>query len=101
MKSITKKTFLAVAIALSCGVTSASAQIYVNVRPRHDVVVVRPVAPGPRHVWVDEDWRQDHGRYVYSGGYWAAPPRRGGAWVPGHWRDTPRGSVWIGGHWRY
>jgi hypothetical protein len=99
MQTIAKKMLLGVAIALTCGATTSSAQIYVSVHPRHDVVVRTP-APSPRHVWVDEEWRPQHGHYVYAGGYWAAPPRVGMVWVPGHWRDTRRGSIWIAGHWR-
>jgi len=100
MKNTMKTLVVASALALASGAQSASAQIYVNVRPRHEVIVARPAAPSPRHVWVDEEWRPAHGHYEYAGGYWAAPPRAGVVWVPGHWRDTRRGSVWIAGHWR-
>lgn len=99
MNTIMKKMILSTAIALAFGVTSASAQIYVSVHPTH-AVVVRTAPPSPRHVWVDEEWRPVHGHYEYVGGYWAAPPRYGMVWVPGHWRDTRRGAYWIPGHWR-
>ncbi len=100
MQNITKKMILGVAIALTCGSLSSSAQIFVSVRPRHDVIVERPAPPSPRHVWIDEEWRPNHGHYEYAGGRWEAPPRPGNQWRPGHWRDTPRGSVWVPGHWR-
>ncbi|MDR3678678.1 MAG: YXWGXW repeat-containing protein [Flavipsychrobacter sp.] len=100
MRNTAKAVFFALALtAVGTSVTS-SAQIYVNIRPRHEVIVARPAPPSPRHVWVEEEWRPNHGHYEYAGGYWAAPPRPGVVWVPGHWRDTPRGSVWIAGHWR-
>ncbi len=81
--------------------TAAEAQIYVHVRPvRPRVVVTRPVAPSPRHVWVDEDWVPAGRAYRWHGGYWAEPPRPAAVWVPGHWRHTRRGDYWIAGHWR-
>jgi hypothetical protein len=81
--------------------TAADAQIYVNIRPpRPRAVVVRPVAPSPRHVWVEEDWAPAGRGYRWRGGYWSAPPRQAAVWVPGHWRHTRRGDMWIPGRWR-
>src|ERR1700732_4865292 len=48
---------------------SAAAQIYVKIRPAPPVVV-RTVAPSPRHVWVEEEWKPGGNGYVYAGGYW-------------------------------
>ena len=79
--------------------SSASAQVYVNVRPTF-APVVRPAPPSPRHVWVDEDWEYRGGRYVSVGGHWVAPPRPGMAWVPGRWVHYRRGWQWRPGHWR-
>lgn len=79
---------------------TASAQIYVRIRPVAPVVV-RTAAPSPAHVWVGEEWEPRNGQYVYVGGHWAAPPRPGSVWVPGHWRRHDRnGEEWIRGHWR-
>lgn len=96
MKQIQKLFF---AIALSVAVSStASAQIYVDIRPSRPVYV-QPVAPGPGYVWIEEDWYPQGGRYVWRGGYWAAP-RAGYVYRPGHWRHSSRGHVWVGGQWR-
>jgi WXXGXW repeat (2 copies) len=79
---------------------SASAQVYVRVRPVAPVIV-RPVAPSPAHVWIDEEWEPRGGKYVYAGGHWAAPPHPGWMWVSGHWRrHGPEGEQWVRGHWR-
>jgi hypothetical protein len=94
-----KKMFLALAIIMVSGIVSAEAQIVVNVRPARPHYV-RTVRPGPRHVWVDEEWRPEGGHYVWAGGYWAEPPHPRAAWVPGHWRNTRGGSIWVPGHWR-
>jgi hypothetical protein len=86
---------------LTTGISlSASAQtIYVKVRPVAPVVV-RPVAPSPNHVWIAEEWKPNGGGYVYSGGYWAAPPHLGWVWIPGHWKKHEYGEYWVAGHWR-
>ena len=77
---------------------SASAQ-YVTVRPVPPAYA-RPMAPSPRHVWIDGEWAWRGGAYVYTNGYWAEP-RPGFVWVAGHWRDgRRRGWVWVPGHWR-
>lgn len=102
MNIIQKLSFATVfALAMGTAVTS-DAQLIVKIRPRAPrTVVVRPEAPSPRHVWVQEDWRENGGRYEYSGGHWVEPPRAGARWVPGHWKNTPRrGWVWKPGHWR-
>jgi hypothetical protein len=78
---------------------SAAAQIYVKIRPAPPVVV-RTVAPSPRHVWVEEEWRPNGNGYVYAGGYWAEPPHPGWIWIRGHWKRHERGDYWVPGHWR-
>jgi len=97
-KHLSKVAVLAVIIlAVSF---SASAQIYVKVRPVVPVVV-RPAPPSPVHVWIDEEWEPRGGTYVYVGGHWAAPPHPGYVWVPGHWRrHDVYGEAWVPGHWR-
>jgi hypothetical protein len=94
-----KKLLFLVAIALTYGAYSSSAQVYVNVRPPRPAVV-RIAAPSPRHVWVDEDWREDHGAYVYTGGRWEAPPHPGYRYHPGNWEHSEHGDRWRGGGWR-
>lgn len=100
MKKMSRALVLS-SLVMLCALSS-QAQIVVRVRPARParIVVRRPPPPSPNHVWIDEDWRLRGGRYVYSGGYWAAAPRPGAAWIPGHWANRPRGYVWIAGHWR-
>lgn len=87
--------------ALSLTISDAGAQVIVRVRPaRPRTVVVRPAAPSPAHVWVEEDWVGRGRRYRWHGGYWVAPPRNGVVWVPGHWEARRRGEVWVPGYWR-
>jgi hypothetical protein len=79
---------------------SASAQIYVKIRPVMPVVV-QTERPGPAHVWIGEEWREDGGNYTYAGGYWGAPPQAGYRWYPGHWNHHRRhGDQWVRGGWR-
>ncbi|XZF14751.1 hypothetical protein ACTHGU_01300 [Chitinophagaceae bacterium MMS25-I14] len=88
------------ALILTAAATDSNAQIYVRVRPpRPAVIVTRPAAPSPRHVWVDEDWTPQGRTYVWHGGYWAEPPHPGWRWRPGHWARRGRDSYWIAGHW--
>jgi hypothetical protein len=98
MKSI-QKVLIMLGVVLVFAANSASAQIYVNVRP---VVphYVRVEAPSPRHVWIDEEWEPRGGSYVFVGGHWALPPYPGGVWVGGHWGHHARGDYWVAGHWR-
>lgn len=94
------KSLIAGALFVSA-VSVADAQVYVRVRPAAPrVVIARPPAPSPRHVWVAEDWRAHNRGYRWQGGYWAAPPRPRAVWVPGHWEGRRRGNVWIPGYWR-
>ena len=79
--------------------STASAQIFVSVRPVH-AVVVRTAAPSPRHVWIDEDWQERDGRYEYNGGRWAEPPHEGYRYYPGHWDHNGNGHRWREGNWK-
>ena len=89
--------FTAIIIAVSF---SASAQIFVKIRPTPPVIV-RTAPPHPGYVWIDEEWTPRGGGYAYAGGYWAAPPHPGFFWVPGHWRRHGYdGEMWVPGHWR-
>jgi hypothetical protein len=96
-KQLMKLAFLAILVV--GGAVSASAQVYVNVRPTF-APVARPVAPGRTHVWIDEDWEYRGGRYVPVGGHWVMPPHPGWVWVPGRWVHARRGWQWRPGHWR-
>jgi len=68
MKGI-RRTFLALVVAMSCMSYQGNAQLIVNIRPARPVYV-RSAPPSPRHVWVDEEWREDHGHYAFAGGHW-------------------------------
>jgi hypothetical protein len=98
MKKYLSKLALLSVIALAVSFT-ASAQIYVKIRPSVPVIV-RPAPPSPTHVWIDEEWEPRGGTYVYAGGHWASPPHPGWAWIPGHWKREGRGEWWVKGHWR-
>ena len=77
---------------------SASAQIYVTVRPNAPVIV-RPLQPGPSYVWVNEEWEPYRDSYRYSAGHWASPPHAGYYRKNGYWKHTNKGHVWIKGDW--
>ena len=96
MKKYVNRIILAAALVVGFSFAS-SAQIVVRVRPAAPVIV-RPVAPSPRHVWVEGNWRARHGHYEYSQGYWSAP-RRGRHYIPGYWAPRRHGYVWIEGRW--
>jgi len=100
MKKLSKVLMLFIAVSAFTALKS-NAQIIVRVRPERprEVVVARPPAPSPRHVWVAEEWTNEGGQYVYHAGYWVLPPRPHAVWIAGHWGNRPRGYVWIAGHW--
>jgi hypothetical protein len=100
MKSkVVKLAFMAMLmVGVGSFTNTASAQVYVSVRPVWHPVV-RPVAPSPRHVWIDEEWAWRNGAYVAVGGYWAEPPHPGWIWYPGHWYHGGKGHRWYAGHW--
>jgi hypothetical protein len=102
MKSKVLKLALLVVVMIAAGsvANQASAQVYVSVRPVWHPVA-RPVAPSPRHVWIDEEWEARGGTYVAVGGHWAEPPHPGWVWVAGRWRHGPHGEWWVSGHWRH
>jgi len=96
-KHFSKLVILAVLVVASS--VSASAQVYVNVRPTY-THVVRPAPPSRAHIWVEEDWAYRGGRYEPVGGHWVMPPRPGSVWVPGRWVHARRGYQWMPGRWR-
>jgi hypothetical protein len=84
---------------LALAVNSAEAQHFVKAHPAARVVV-RPAAPSPRHVWVDDEWSWKGGAYVQVPGHWILPPHGRKAWVPGHWvTKHGHGDYWVAGHW--
>ena len=91
------KFLLFIGILFTASVESG-AQVIIKVRPA-PVVSVRPLAPGPRHVWVGGEYIWRGGSYVYVDGYWAEPPRRFRVWKDGHWKRRHGGWVWVPGHW--
>ncbi len=98
MKNIRKLWFI-LAIFILGAAFDSSAQVYIKVRPARPHYE-RRAAPGPRHIWVEEDWEPRGGTYVFVGGRWVEPPRPRAVWIAGHWVHRPRGWVWIRGHWR-
>ncbi|WP_183043536.1 YXWGXW repeat-containing protein [Alicycliphilus denitrificans] len=58
-----------------------------------------PVAPSPVHVWINGYWGWGGGRYAWTPGYWAVPPRPGYVWHPRRWDHGPRGWQQRGGRW--
>lgn len=96
MKKYIKSLIIAATLVVGFSFAS-SAQVLVSVRPAAPVVV-RPVAPSPRHIWIDGGWEVRGGHYVHTDGYWAAP-RRGRHWVAGYWAPRRHGYVWVPGYW--
>lgn len=99
MKKYISKIVCVMLLATGISLTS-TAQFVVKVRPEIRVVNPRPVAPGPKHVWVSGEYVWKDRDYVYHDGYWALPPEHRTRWVDGHWRHKRNGWVWIPGHWR-
>ena len=102
MKKLLSALFVFAFLVIGVGFTASaqSVSVYVKVRPVVPVMA-RPVAPSPNHVWIAEEWRPSGATYVYAGGYWAAPPKPGWMWIPGHWKRHEYGEYWVPGHWRH
>jgi WXXGXW repeat (2 copies) len=78
---------------------SASAQVYVKIRPAAPVVV-RSAQPDKSQVWINEEWEPNGGTYRYTGGHWATPSHPGYRWKQGHWRRHHKdGEEWVAGSW--
>ena len=78
---------------------SASAQVYVKIRPPAPVIL-RTAQPSPAHVWIDEEWQPDGRGYRYVGGHWVTPPQPGYIRKEGYWRHRPHlGEEWVPGSW--
>ncbi len=99
-RSLFLAAFATAALSLASS-AHAAARVYVQIGPPAAVVEVRPVAPGPHHVWIEGYHRWDGHAYVWVGGRWALPPGAYHTWVPGHWVHHPHhGWYWVEGHWR-
>jgi hypothetical protein len=78
---------------------SASAQIYVTVRPATPVIVMT-AQPSPEYIWIGEEWIADGPNYKHVGGYWSKPPRQGYKWKKGYWSNKKgHGHHWVNGGW--
>jgi hypothetical protein len=100
-KHLKRMAFMAIlVIAAAFSSSSASAQVYVSVRPIFAAPHNRPPAPSRNHVWIGEEWENRGGHYVSVGGHWAAPPRPGYIYVPGRWSHERRGDYWVAGRWK-
>ena len=88
--------------AMTCGLASqsANAQVVIRVGPPPPVVEHYGPRPHPGYVWVGGYHRWDGGRYNWTPGYWAAPPRPRAVWVPGRYDHRRDGYVFREGHWR-
>jgi WXXGXW repeat (2 copies) len=97
-----KKILLSAACGLLLTAGIAQAQVAIRIGPPPPPREVAPARPygHPDWVWRPGYQRWDGARYVWTPGSYAAPPRRGARWVPGHYRQTPRGYFWVEGHWR-
>ena len=102
MKRISTHLWLAAgafAVALSTPAL-AGVRVYVRVPPPPLIVETRPVAPSPRHVWIDGYHTWNGTAYVWSPGRWDLAPRGHARWVAGHWKHVRHGWYWVPGHWR-
>ncbi len=79
---------------------SGNAQIVVKVRPPAPIIKIRPIRPGPNHIWIGGNYTWRNGHYYYTDGYWAVPSRQHKHWVEGKWKHKRGGWVWIPGRWR-
>ena len=78
---------------------SASAQIYVEIRPIIPVIV-RSEPPSQEHVWIEEEWVPEGRSYRYVGSHWEAPPQRGYVRSNGYWKHSKHGDKWNRGGWK-
>jgi|SRR5579871_5894967 len=99
MKKKLSRLFILSAILFAISFT-ATAQVYVKIRPAVPVIV-RPPQPTQSHVWINEEWEPNGNTYRYSGGHWDAPPHEGYTWRTGYWKHRRHhGEQWIPGAWR-
>jgi WXXGXW repeat (2 copies) len=75
-------------------------QVIVKIKPlTPKVVEIRNERPGPKHVWIDGQWRVGpNNNYVWTPGQWVKA-KHGHVWVQGHWDRVKDGWCWIPGYW--
>ena len=97
-----KKIVFALLLALSMAPAIASAQVgvVVHVGPPAPIVEHYGPAPHPGWVWIAGYHRWDRDHYVWTPGYWTAPPHPGARWVAHRWVHRNGGWVMVEGHWR-
>lgn len=97
MKKLTKLMLLSFIVFGAS--LSASAQVYISIRPATPVIVVTE-RPSPTYIWIGEEWIADGPTYRYVGGYWGKPPHPGYTWKKGHWNHSKKhGHQWVNGKW--
>lgn len=62
------------------------------------LVQVPPPAPFADAYWVGGYWGW-HGRWVWSAGYWARPPRPGYVWIEPYYEHRGNAVVYVSGYW--
>ena len=78
---------------------SPGTEVIVSAPPPPPPVEVYVVSPGPAYVWIPGGWVWS-GRWVWEGGRWSAPPRRGAVWVPHQYVYRGGAHVHVHGGWR-
>jgi hypothetical protein len=93
-------------------IASCAAQVSIGITigtpPPLRVLRVRPVSPGPDHIWVDGYWYPVGNHYKWHDGYWTrvpypaarwvGPRYEGGRYFVGYW-DGERGRMEHDHHW--
>ena len=91
----------AAVVMSSIGSTQASAAVNVGIQigtPPPPVIVEHRWAPPYRGaVWIPGHHEWIRGTWVWVGGYYAYPPRRGDVWVHARYRN----GYYYPGHWAY
>jgi hypothetical protein len=81
------------------GAYPVGSEIMVDQAPPPPLEEVVPASPGVDFVWISGVWVWE-GRWVWSPGHWAHPPRPGAVWVPFHYEFRNGTHVFIRGGWR-
>ncbi len=84
-------------VLTGCGPGYVVASIGPPPPPRYGVM---GYAPGPGYVWTDGYYNLMGSNWVWVGGRWMRPPRRGAAWVSPEWRREGGRYRFRRGYWR-